>query len=267
MKLKNMVQKKSVSVSLCIVAVFLLLWCSKAVAGETVRIATGEFPPYVSRDLKHQGLVTRIVKEAFSLVGMDARFGFFPWKRSKSLARMGVWDACSFWAKMPAIEKDFYMSDTLVQGPLVFFYSEKTDFDWKTAEDLQGYRIGGVLGNIYGTAIAKAEKTGKIDIYRVSSEKEGLELLVAGGIEVFPVNREAGFHILHKNFSKRKISHITYHPKPIRSSDYRLIFSKKLEKNKKLVKRFNKGLDKLKKSGRHDRYLKDSREGAYITLK
>ena len=257
-----MIRKNRLSIWFCIAGI--LLYSSMAFAGETVRITTGEFPPYVSRDLKHQGIVTRIVRESFRMVDITAKFGFFPWKRSKSLAKMGAWDACSFWAKMPSIEKDFYVSDTLLEGPLVFFHSNKTDFDWHSVEDLQGYRIGGVLGNVYGPAIARAEKAGKINIYRLPSEKEALKLLLNGGVEIFPVNREAGFYILQKNFPKKMIRDITYHPNPIRTSHYSLIFSKKLEKNKKLVKRFNKGLYRLKKSGRYDRYVKESAAGAYI---
>lgn len=244
-----------------------LLWNSPSFAGDTVRITTGEFPPYVSENLKHQGLVTRIVREAFRLVDMEAQFKFFPWKRSKNLVKIGAWDACSFWAKMPSIEKNFHVSDTLVEGPLVFFHSRKTDFDWQNVEDLQEYRIGGVLGNVYGPAIASAEKAGKIDIYRLPGEKEAMKLLVNGGIEIFPVNREAGFYLLHKNFPGKKLREITYHPKPIRISDYALIFSKKPEKSKKLVERFNTGLKKLKESGRYEKYLKESREGAYIIPK
>ena len=257
-----MISKKSFPACLCLAG--LLFFSSMAFAGETVRITTGEFPPYVSRNLKHQGLVTRIVREAFHMVDINARFSFFPWKRSKSLAKMGAWDACSFWARMPSIERDFYVSDTLVEGPLVFFYSKKTDFDWQGVEDLKGYRIGGVLGNVYGPAIAGADKAGEINIYRLPNEKEALKLLINGGIEIFPVNREAGFYLLHKNFSRKRFRHITYHPKPIRISDYGLIFSKKLEKNIKLVKRFNTGLEKLKESGKYQRYPKESREGAYI---
>lgn len=102
----------------------LLLFSSMAFAGETVRIATGEFPPYVSENLKHKGLVTRIVRESFNLVDIEVKFKFFPWKRSKNLAEMGAWDACSFWARMPSIEKDFYVSDTLVEGP-----QTKKDFE------------------------------------------------------------------------------------------------------------------------------------------
>ncbi len=259
-----MIRKNSFPIWLWIAVAVFLLFSSGAFAGQTVRIATGEFPPYVSKDLKHQGLVTRIVREAFNLAGMEAKFKFFPWKRSKNLAKIGAWDACSFWAKMPSIKRDFYVSDTLVEGPLVFFHSRKTDFDWQSVEDLKEYRIGGVLGNVYGPDIASADRTGKINIYRLPSEKEALKLLVNGGIQIFPVNREAGFYLLHKNFPEKKIRHITYHPNPIRISDYALIFSKKFDKNKKLVKRFNKGLKKLKESGRYQSYLKESRKGACI---
>ena len=207
-----MIRKNSFPIWLWIAG--FLLFSSGAFAGQTVRIATGEFPPYVSKDLKHQGLVTRIVREAFNLAGMEAKFKFFPWKRSKNLAKIGAWDACSFWARIPSIERDFYVSGTLVEGPLVFFHSNNTDFDWQSVEDLKKYRIGRVLGNVYGPHIASADKTGKINIYRLFSEKEAMELLINGGIEVFPVNREAGFYILHKNFPKKSFVILRIIPSP-----------------------------------------------------
>ena len=232
-------------------------------AGETVRITTGEFPPFVSNNLKHKGFVTRIIKESFRLVDVEARFKFFPWNRSKALVKAGTWDACSFWAKMPEIEKHFYLSDTVATGTLVFFHPKTLDFEWKSVKDLERYRLGGVLGNIYGEAVKNAEKMGRIHIKRLPSEVEALELLVRGGFDVMPINKDAGYYLLNKNFDKKVVNQMIHHPKPIRTSLYTLIFSKKSEKSKRLLKLFNKGLSMLKQSGAHARYVQESRNSDY----
>ena len=63
----------------------LLTGAPLAVAEETIRITNGEWPPYMSKKLKHYGLASRITTEAFASQGVKVEYGFFPWARSKLL--------------------------------------------------------------------------------------------------------------------------------------------------------------------------------------
>ena len=56
-------------------------------AQQTVRLAVGEWEPYVSQNLPQKGLIARIITEAFALEGVKVELGFFPWARAKALAK------------------------------------------------------------------------------------------------------------------------------------------------------------------------------------
>jgi len=42
------------------------------------------------------------------------------------------------------------------------------------------------------------------------------------------------------------------------------MFSKKIERNKHMLKLFNKGLKRLKESGKYNQFLEESRRGEYL---
>ena len=49
---------------------------------ETIRLGSGEWPPYTSEKLMHEGVASLLIKEAFALEGVDVTFEYYPWKRT-----------------------------------------------------------------------------------------------------------------------------------------------------------------------------------------
>ncbi len=136
-------------------------------------------------------------------------------------------------------------------------------FDWSKIEDLEKIVIGGVIANTYGEKITKMEKANRILIDRVATEEQNFKKMLSGRIDISPVGLAFGNSILHKTFNDQQIEKITYHPKPLRVSYYRLALSKKIERNKRMLQLFNQGLKKLKASGRYEQYFNESRRGEY----
>lgn len=239
---------------------------SSGFAREHVRLTNGEWPPYMSRELKHGGLATRIVTQAFALGGIQVEYGWLPWKRAFVYAQKGAWDGSLGWAKLPERLNDFYFSEPVFSGDMVFFHLKSHDFDWETIEDLQGIRIGATIGySGYGQAFLRAEEEGHINVTRVASDIQNFKKLLLGRIQIFPSNKIVGYHILRKHFPHKKITLFTNHPAPILTRDYYLILSKKDPKNKELINRFNQGLKRLKVSGRYHQYLLDAMTETYDT--
>ncbi|NNG01264.1 MAG: transporter substrate-binding domain-containing protein [Desulfobacteraceae bacterium] len=230
-------------------------------ADETIRLAGGEWPPYQSRHLKYDGVVSRIVTEAFALGGIKVEYGYFPWKRSYTLAEIGEWDGTLAWFDLPERRKDFYISDPVIDTQYVFFHRKGMAFDWKDISDLKNLRIGGTLGYDYGKAFQSAEKDGKIRIIRKPSEEENLIRLYNDKIQIFPCDVEVGYYIIREKFGPDKIDLFTHHPKPLKVAPHHVLLSKKIKRNKQLVEIFNKGLKQLKASGKYDQYLDESRRG------
>jgi polar amino acid transport system substrate-binding protein len=50
--------------------------------GDTVRLATGELPPYATEQRPDQGIALDIVRKAFAISGVTVHYTFKPWMRS-----------------------------------------------------------------------------------------------------------------------------------------------------------------------------------------
>ena len=241
--------------------IFLLLCISNGIfAEETIRLTNGEWLPYLSETLKHQGVASRIVTEAFALEGVKVEYIFLPWKRAYESARYGEYDGSVIWSLNPEREKDFYFSDVVIRGISVFFHLKSYPFDWKTIQDIKGVHVGGTLGYHYAL-LGEAEKKGIIKIQRAKTDKHNFSKLLYGHIEIFQLDREIGYYLLNKLFKPEEVQLFTHHPKPIVRDTYHLILSKKNDKNKRLIVLFNKGLKRLRESGKIDQYIAESRRG------
>ena len=159
-------------------------------AQETLRLASGEWPPYISQHLAHQGTVSRIVTEAFALGGIQVQYGYFPWSRSYEFAKTGVWDGTLVWFDTPERRKLFYISDPVIDIQYVFFHLKDYAFGWRTMDDLSGIKIGATLEYHYGEDFKAAEKRGAIQVDRVASDLQNFQKLLRGRIQIFPNDSE-----------------------------------------------------------------------------
>ncbi len=236
-------------------------------AGDTIRIAVGEWDPYISEDLKHHGVITQILSEAFALEGVTAEFTYFPWQRALFEVQRGTQDATPGWSPVPEREAHFHFTNSFMDESMVFFHLKSTPFNWNTIDDLSNIPIGGVLYYNYLEAFEKAEKSGKITVDRTTSELLNFKKLLAGRITLFPVDLNFGYSLINKNFSPEKTAQLTHHKKPLYSEPVVMLMSKKVKKNKRLLALFNKGLKRLKESGKFKQYFDASRRGEYIIKK
>ena len=235
-------------------------------ADETIRLASGEWAPYQSKNLKHAGFVSRIITEAFAHSGIKTEFSYFPWKRSYKLAEKGTWDGTFIWFATPERKEFFYISDPVINIQYVFFYKKNFRFNWKTVKDLMGFTIGGTKGYDYGSEFQEAEKEKRIKVFRIPEDKKNFELLNKGRIMIFPCELETGYEIIRKNFSPEIAKQFTHHPLPVKSAPHHLLLSKKKQANIKMIELFNAGLNYLNENGKVDQYIEESRLGGYILL-
>jgi len=241
-----------------------LFVCSSVTSGsaeETIRLASGEWPPYQSEELKYAGVASRIVTEAFALEGIKVEFGYFPWKRSYKLAETGQWDGTFLWFDTPERREIFYISDPVMDIQYVFFHLKSYSFDWNTIDDLKGIEIGATAEYDMGKEFQSAEKAGEIKVQRVPTDEQNFKKLLLGRIQIFPCDSEAGYAMIQKNLTPDQIELFTHHPKPVKADPHNLLLSKKVERNKRMIELFNKGLKQLKESGKFDQYIAESRRG------
>lgn len=233
-------------------------------AGDTVRLTNGEWPPYLSEQFKHFGLASRIVTEAFALEGVKVEYGFFPWARSLKLAEDGEWAGSVVWRASEERAEKFYISDEVVPDKVVFFHLKRSPFDWKTVASLKGVGIGATLSYQYGPAFDAADAARQITVERAPNDETNMRKLLGERFQVFPVNVDVGYHMLHQLFNEEQIALFTHHPKPLTEEPLRLLLSKKVAGNEQRMNLFNRGLKRLRESGKIDQYTAESRSGLYM---
>lgn len=224
-------------------------------AGETIYLTSGEWPPYYSKDLKHHGFGSRIIREAFKYQNIAVAYDFFPWARAYQMVKIGKWDGCVDREKIEEWKETFYSSDLLFEGQEVLFHLKSFNFDWRVIEDLKDITIGGTFSYSYGKEFQQALNKGKIAVDWASSDISNLKKLLKYRIQVFPMDRRVGYCLIKRMFSPQEAQQFTHHPKPTRIVKYHLILSKKRNRNRMLIELFNDGLHQLRISGRHFEYL------------
>jgi len=228
---------------------------------ETIRIATGEWAPYISEDLKHYGLISRVVTEAFSLKGVKVEYDFYPWGRALSAANSTGGDASSIWYYHSARDKEFYHSDPVLTTDEVFFHLKSFEFKWNDWSDLQGLSVGSTVEYTVTRMLRDKKEIGKFQLEVVPYDEQNFKKLLAGRIHIFPLAKEVGYAVLNQKFTSHDIQRLTYHPKTVNSGKLYLLFAKNKERSKYMLKLFNQGLKQLKKSGRYDQYFEELRSG------
>lgn len=244
----------------------LLLVSVKGVsAAETIEITTGEYAPWVSKSLKHGGFSNQVITEAFKLEGYDVNFTFYPWKRVYEAAKDGRrFQASSWWFFSEERASEFHYSEPLLVDSTVFFYlKDKPLSDWSNLDDLKGWRIGATAGYTYTPEFWDAAKSKRLNIQEASSDELNFKKLLKKRVDLFTTSDLVGQKLLKEKFSPAEAAKVAFHPKPLFAAPGHLLFSRKLENGEELVAVFNRGLKKLRESGRYDELWQDLIAGRY----
>lgn len=236
-------------------SLLLSLAAASGAHAETVRLTNGEWPPYLGQHLPHHGVASRIVSEAFALQGITVAWEFHPWARSLQLAQSGKRNGTAVWLNNREREEAFFVSDPVVENGFYLFHRKDYLFDWRQVSDLDKQRIVGTRGYDYGDAFQQAEAKGQLRVNRVTSDETAFRQLIAGRVDVFPVDKVVGFDTLHQYFSAADRAKLTFHPQPLRLDSLHLLMSREVPGNAELMARFNQGLAQLRESGKVTQYL------------
>ena len=255
----------------CFLAGLLVFSATATLASDPsrIRIATEEYPPYTSSGLRHFGIDAHIIQKAFELEGVEVVYEFMPGARAFQATLKGHFDATVPWAMREDRKQHFHFPDPLIAVDDEFFFHRKDlKFSWNARKPdyslLKGKNIAAINGYDYGPAFQTAEKDGVINVTRVRKLELGFKMLTAGRVDlVISKERVAMFELqkLHPNGSGKKFARTRERFSP-KSFDY-LIVSKKAPNAAFFVEAFNRGLAKLKASGRYERFLQDFANGAY----
>ena len=256
---------KILKIALCSLALILLIYGrSYFSTEETIVMAVDEWGPLISRELRGGGVLTRIISESFASEGIKVELKWMPGPRQYYQVKIGKCDLSPGWAKTPEREAEMlYSSDYVAETYKVFYHLKSFPFDWTTMDDLKGLRIGGQIGNDYGDDFNQAEKERRINVIRIPNNDQNFKKLAVGRIDILPVGILVGQWEARKNLTAEQYAAITYHPKGLTAPRGSYVVFTKNEKGARLVGIFNRGLAKLKASGKYDNDLTEIMNGKY----
>ncbi|ACS78307.1 substrate-binding periplasmic protein [Maridesulfovibrio salexigens] len=239
-------------VSVVLLALIMLTYGRAVSAVEVVTVATGEWEPYVSKSNGGSGICTDIVKAAFAAEGIKVEFQFYPWKRAlRCLMQAGV-DGSFPWVKRDEREKLFLYSDPIYEMKASLFYLKKRFKDHAdiSSDVIKKYLVGVPLGYELGNDL----KQMGYKCEPVPCISNGFEMLLKGRIDFLLESDDVGRYLIKESYSGL-ISEFGEIAAPLKSESLHLLLCKKRNNSKYLLRMFNKGLKKIKSSGKYAKLI------------
>jgi len=234
----------------------LLLFTNIYVYADTVTFTVGEWVPFTSGKDKNGRIAEKIVSESLALEGITVEYRYVPWKRALVEAMRADSDGSFPWYITKDRQKSFhYSKEAIVSTKTVFFHLKTLDLKWDKYSDLNKYRVGAVLSFKTGGLL---EKEG-IFVDYVITDTQNFKKLLKDRIDIAPASILVGLHIIKSIFDPEVAKLFTYSDKEIFSKSEKtyLLVSKKHPRGKELVDKFDRGILKLKKSGRYQKIMNE----------
>lgn len=186
-----------------VLAFILCLVGASATAGsEPLRLATLEYPPYITETTDGaQGLVVDVVKAAFARIGQPIQIEFFPIARGQLRLLNGQADAFFSIKKTPEREQTMlFTRKALMTQDYVFFVRKGSSSRFNgNFESMAEARIGLVMATSYGGRFDAAAQAGTFKrLEPVTSHETNFRKLLAGRIDAVICSRLVGLYYLDR---------------------------------------------------------------------
>ncbi len=161
---------------------------------EPFRIITEEFPPYNhTEDGKISGISTGIVRELLKRIGHPDNMEVLPWSEGYNLAQTEDNVILFSTTRSPMREKLFKWVGPLVPNNTVFFARKGSGISIKTLDDAKLVKSIGVYKDDFAELLLK--KKGFTNLDAVLGNKENVEKLINGKIDLWIANELTGKHL------------------------------------------------------------------------
>lgn len=213
--------------------------------------------------MKHKGLASHIISEAFAYHDIEVRYDFFPLQRALKEAEQENVHGTHTWFYSPERAEHFLFSDPVMRSEYVFFHLKTRRFDWNQFADLASMRIGITTSYYYGEQFEQARANKHFTISEVSSDEQNLKMLFLRRVDLVPMDPLVGYYQIHKIFQPPQIPLFTNHTKAFYSNPAYLLLNKRHPDAQRLMQAFNSGLKALKAQGRWEQMQDDLIKGKY----
>ncbi|MEJ2794332.1 transporter substrate-binding domain-containing protein [Iodobacter sp. LRB] len=225
-----------------------------------VRIASGEFQPYLSESLQNEGFISKIIRGAFRQENVTVSIAYYPWKRSYDMVKKGEADLTPYWVKTPERSQLFILSDPIDVVQYGFFHLKDKKITQLDFSNLNNYKVGVSIGYSYGAAFDTARKKQQFICDEAPSDEINIKKLIARRIDLFTADKILGQYLISTTLSPKDADKIIFFPKNFAEEPVYLLISKKTPNGAEIADKFNKGLKKLKLSGEYQRIMQEAKK-------
>ena len=151
-----------------------------------MRIAVGEWPPYISESLPNQGFLCEVVRQAFAEEGLDVSFHFYSWAEAYRLTLEGRYVVTMPWFRSREREQLFYLSASL--GHFTTRLMTLTGTPAVNLGELKHEPVGVTRGYFYGDGFA-ARQAG-LTLEWSDSDEQSMGKLLDGRIHYLVMDEQ-----------------------------------------------------------------------------
>jgi polar amino acid transport system substrate-binding protein len=201
-------------------------------------------PPFMyGTAAQAQGLYPELVKAAFLRMKQPAILAAKPWKRVLSELDLGLAGAGGIYQTGERARK-YDFSEPLFNERIMVYFHRNRPLDFRSLADLEGLRVGVLLGWSYGDDFDAARKSGKVIAEEVASDRQNFDKLAQGRLDAVLAIEQAGSSLL----ALPGFGAIEKSPVYLTENLTYLAFNKN-QHTEQLLKDFNRTLQEMRKDG------------------
>ncbi len=165
-------------------AVFMLAVTTTPQAGETWKLTSIDWQPYVGSEFKDKGSSAAILQELLKKQGVELVLEFYPWKRSQEMAK--TTDFVGYFPAWPSeVTEGFVASDPIDWSVVGMMQRRGGNVNYQNVDQLfKEHRVGIVSTYVYPKAIMDAVAKYPQNVDKSKDEVTLLKKLSAGRHEV-----------------------------------------------------------------------------------
>lgn len=223
-------------------------------AAPVARFAAQEQPPYIGPDIPGQGYVAELVKAVLEPLGYAVEIRFYPAARARNLAASGQVDGFLPVVNDHALDRDFQLTSPFpgvrvgllkARGLQLPYPGNAPAKPLDTLVQLGKYRFGAVRGAGLAPEFDGAEFLRR---EYVASDLQNLDKLALGRLDLVLLDKYAAGDLMILQ-RPHLIGRFEFLNPPLFERDFHVAFSRKSAGGDKLFRDFNRGLERLRRSG------------------
>lgn len=175
----------------------LLGWQGAAMAGAKVRLASEEWPPFVSSALPDNGVSGAYVGAVYARLGSASTIDYYPWKRTMEV---GMHDAryaglLAVW-RTPQRETQCHFSSAIGSTMNVLAYLKEAPVTPSVLRDLRHVRVGTVAGYSNGEEFDGLVRRGVLHVQEGVNDETNLRKLLSKRFDAMVIEKRVLRHLL-----------------------------------------------------------------------